>query len=96
MLRKRYIFQTYKATMIMYVVKLIKQVFHIIFVFLDTLRAPNYSLEELLIKSCKMQTCLHKHHFYVYRTDIAMKRGQRACATKSLNAVKIACNLVML
>ena len=56
-----------------YVIRLIKQVFHIILVFLDALRTPNYSLEQLLIKSCKIQTCLHKHHFYIYRTDFAMK-----------------------
>ena len=78
-----------------YVVKLIKHIFRIILVFLDALRTPNYSLEELLIKSCKIQTGLHKHHFYVYRTDFAMKRGQSACATTSLNAVKIVCSLVM-
>ena len=79
-----------------YVVRLIKQVFHIILVFLDALKTPNYSVEEILIKSCIMQICLHKHHFYVYRTDFATKRGQSASATTYLNAVKIACNLVML
>ena len=79
-----------------YVVRLFKQVFHIILVFLDALRTPDYSLEELLIKSCKMQTGLHKHHFYVYRTDFAKKRGHISCATTSLYAVKIACDLVML
>ena len=53
-----------------YVVRLLKQVFHIILVFLETefFRTPNYSLEELLIKSYKMQTGLHKHPFYDYRT----------------------------
>ena len=57
-----------------YVVRLFKQVFFcIILVFFDALRTLNYSLEELLFKSCKMQTGLHKHHFYIYRTDFAMK-----------------------
>ena len=42
-----------------YVVRLIKQVCHIILVFLDALRTPNYSLEQVLIKSCKMHTFLH-------------------------------------
>ena len=46
-----------------YVVILFKQVFHIILVFLDALRTPNYSLDEILIKSCKTQTGLLKHHF---------------------------------
>ena len=79
-----------------YVVRLIKRVFHIILVFLDALRTPNYSLDELLIKLCKMQSCLHKHLFYVYKTDFAMKLGQSAYAVTCLNAVKIACNLAML
>ena len=74
----------------------IQDFFYIILVFLDALRAPNYSLEELLNKSCKMPTGLHKHHFYVYRTDFAMKRGQNARAITSLNAFKIAGNPLML
>ena len=44
----------------------------------------------------KNHTCAHKHYFYFYRTDFAMKRGHSAGATASLNAVKIACKLVML
>ena len=47
-----------------YVVRLFKQIFHIILVFLDALRTP--------------------------------KRSQSECATTSSNALKIACNLVML
>ena len=43
-----------------------------------------------------MQTGLHKHHFYGYTADFAMKRGQSACATTSLNAVKIAYNPIIL
>ena len=78
-----------------YVVRFL-EVFHIILVFLYALRTPNYSLDELLIKSCKMHTGYHKNHFYVYGTDFAMKRGQSECATTSLNAVKIACNPAML
>ena len=77
-------------------VRLFKEVFHIILVFLDALRALNYSSEEMLIKSCKIHTGLHKHHFYSYRTDFAIKRGHSSCATTSLNAVKMACKLVML
>ena len=46
----------------------------------------------MLINSCIINTGLHKHHFYFYRTDFAMKRGHGECATTSLNAVKIACN----
>ena len=94
MLRKRFIFQTLKATMVYGQTN--QTCFSYNLVFLDALRTPTYSLEEQLLKSCKMQTCLHKHHFYVYRSDFAMKRGQSACATTSLNAVKIACNIVML
>ena len=41
------------------VVRLIKQVFNIILFFLGALRTPNYSLEELLIKSCIIQTCFY-------------------------------------
>ena len=95
MLRKRFIFQTLKATMIIWS-DYSNKIFHIIFVFLDALRTPNYSLEEILIISYKMQTGLHKHHFYVYRIDFAIKRGRSACATTSLNAFKTACNLVVL
>ena len=39
---------------------------------------------------------LHKHHFYFYMIDFAMKRLHSACATASLNAVKIACKFVVL
>ena len=67
-----------------------------ILVFLAALRTPSYSLEKMLVKTYKIHTGLHTHHFYIYKTDFAMKRGHRACATTSLNAVKIACKLVTL
>ena len=76
--------------------RVFKKVFHVISVFLDTLKTPNYSSKEMLIKSCKIRTGLHKHLFFFNWTDFAMERGHSACAPTSLNAVKIACKLVML
>ena len=72
-------FQNLKRTD--FVARLFKQVFHIILVFRDALRTPNYSSEEVFIKSCEIQTGLHKQHFYFYRTGFAMKRGHSACTT---------------
>ena len=60
MLRKRFIFQTLKATMSMWS-DYSKTFFHIILVFLDALRTPNYSSEEIISKSCKIHKALHKH-----------------------------------
>ena len=65
-------------------------------VFLDALKTPNYYSKEILIKSCKIHIGLHKHHFYFYRTDFAMKQGYSACLTAFLKAVKKVCNFVML
>ena len=79
MLRKRFIVQTLNSNMIMlsdYSNKFL------ILVFPDALGTPNYFSEEMLIKSSKIQTGLHKHHSYFYRTDFAMKRG--CSATTSL------------
>ena len=70
--------------------------FHIVLDFFDTVRTLNYSSKEMLFKSFKIHTGLHKHHLYFYRTGFAMKRGHSTCATTSLNAVKIACKLVIL
>ena len=95
MLRKRFIFQTLKGTKIMWSYYSNK-FFHITLVFLDSLRTPNYPSEEMLIKLCKIHTSLHKHHFCFHRIDFAMKRGHSTCATTSLYAFKIACELVML
>ena len=67
-----------------------------ILVIFDAFRTSNYSLEEMLVKTRKIHTGLHKHHFYFYRPDFAMKRGHSACATTSLSTVKIACKFVML
>ena len=59
-----------------------------ILVFHDPLRTSNYSLEEMVVKTCKIHTGLPKHHIYFYRSDFAMKRGHSACATSFLNTVK--------
>ena len=90
MLRKRFILniQTLKVTMFMWS-DYSKIIFIYIFFLLDALRTPNYSSEEMLIKSCKIHACLHKHLCYMYfcRTDFAMKRGHILYAETSLNAV---------
>ena len=78
----------YIATMIMWS-DYKNKCFNVILDFLDTLRTPNYTSEGMLMKSSKIHTGLHKHHFYLYRTDFAMKRGHSACATTPLNAAKL-------
>ena len=93
MLREGNIFRTIKATMIMGSDYLNN---HINLVFLYALRTQNYCTEKMLIKSYNIVTDLHKRHLFFCRTDFVMKRGRSACATTSLNAVKIACKLVML
>ena len=95
MLQKRFIFQMLKATMIMSS-DYSNKFFHIILVFLNTFRTPNYSSKKMFIKSCKIHTGLHKHHSYFYRTDFAINRGHSACPTTSLNVIKIVCKLIML
>ena len=87
MLRKRFISQTIKATMIMWS-DYSNYFLYIILVLLDVLRAPNYSSEEMLIKSCKIQTDLQKHPLYFYRTDFTMKRSHIVGTITSLNVVK--------
>ena len=67
-----------------------------ILAFLDAFRTSNYSLEEMLVNTCKIHTGLHNHQFYFYSFDFAMRRGHSAWAKTSLNTVKIACKLFML